>query len=263
MTRVPSTSARLTLAALAAAVALTGCATQKDLELTIAELDALRQRQQDQYRQMTARLDQRASELAASQSDLSASQTEFRAEAESIASQVARLGKEQADTNTRIQELQGNLKGLQNVSTIGLGSLSERLDHGDTQLGGRLDAQAETMEKFAMEAGARIDAHTESLTTLDKKIAELSRSIAAQQKDLAALTKKLDALGKKLSSELSALSKSVASGGGGANLAALQKQIDFLGEKLPAQVDAQAKSLKDIQSLLADLNKRVRALEGR
>ncbi|MDH4229787.1 MAG: hypothetical protein OEW11_08615 [Nitrospirota bacterium] len=256
------TPGRQTLGCLALAAALlAGCATQRDMDMAVADLTSLRQTQDEHYRALTARLDQRAGELAATQSHLSASQSEFRAESESIASQVARLGTSLAALEKDIASQDNRLKGLQNTQAVGMGALSERIDTNQTKLAGRLDAQTTTLDKFATEVGTRVDADRKDLDALTVRVATLSDSLTKQQKTLVTLAKKLDALDKKLAAAPAA-GAGEAGGGSSADVAALRKQVDFLGKQLPTQVDAQNKAIKDIQTLLSDLNKRIKALEG-
>lgn len=237
--------------------AVSGCALKSDLELTIDELNRVKQRQANLMQQ----LDIRAQSLAEQQSDLSATQGEFRSEADAISSQVSDLGRRLGTLSETLNSVALELKDLQNTQAMGMGALSGRIDASSDELG----TQTAKLDQFA--------------TTVSDRVADLAlkgqkRDTALNQinKDLVSLNKKVNDLGKKLTAELASQRKRIDAGGGGgaADVATLQKKVDLLGKKLPAAVDDQgkkvaglSKELHDIQSLLADLNNRLKKLEGR
>jgi len=118
----------------------------------------------------------------------------------------------------------------------------------------------------------QVDKQGKQVTSLASSVKTLSARDKQQEKAVADLTKKLDALGKKLTSEVSAQQQQIAKGPAAdpGEVAALKKQVDFLGDTLPKEVDGQGKrlsamekQLRDMASLLSDLNGRLKALEGR
>ncbi len=244
--------------------AVQGCALKSDLDLTIDELNAVKQRQANLMKQ----LEIRAQTLAEGQSDLSATQGEFRSEADAISSQVAGLGRRLGQLSETLKTLALELKDLQNTQAMGMGALSGRIDATAEELTERIDTQTAKLDMFATTTSDRV-------ADLAQKGQRRDASLNRLKKDLTALNKKVSTLGKKLTAELASQSKRIdagaaADGAGGADVAALKKKVDILGKKLPAAVDAQgkkvsglSKELHDIQSLLSDLNKRLKKLEGR
>lgn len=242
--------------------AVSGCALNSDLDLTIDELNRVKQRQANLMQQ----LDIRAQTLAEGQSDLSATQGEFRSEADAISSQVAGLGRRLGQLSETLKTLALELKDLQNTQAMGMGALSGRIDATAEELTERIDTQTAKLDMFATTTSDRV-------ADLAQKGQRRDASLNRLKKDLTALNKKVSTLGKKLTAELASQSKRIAAGGNGggaADVAALKKKVDMLGKKLPAAVDAQgkkvsglSKELRDIQSLLSDLNKRLKKLEGR
>lgn len=242
--------------------AVSGCALNSDLDLTIDELNRVKQRQANLMQQ----LDIRAQTLAEGQSDLSATQGEFRSEADAISSQVAGLGRRLGQLSETLKTLALELKDLQNTQAMGMGALSGRIDATAEELTARIDTQTAKLDMFATTTSDRV-------ADLAQKGQRRDASLNRLKKDLTALNKKVSTLGKKLTAELASQSKRIAAGGNGggaADVAALKKKVDMLGKKLPAAVDAQSKKvsglskeLRDIQSLLSDLNKRLKKLEGR
>jgi chromosome segregation ATPase len=260
------------VAAAALAVLLPGCALKRDLDTTVDEVVALKQRQAADRKAIMDEMDKRIGAVQSDQIDLSQSQGEFKTQTESISSQLSRLGTELSDLEKQVADLSTHLKELQNTQAIGLGSLSRRLDERGEALTTGLDTQDKKLSKFATEVSTQVDQNASQLTKLTKSVDGLSAQDKKRQADVAALGKKLDVLGQKLTGEIASQRTQIASGGGAdsGDVAALRKQVDFLGDKLPKEVDGQAKrlaaveqSLKDMQDLLADLHGRLKAIEAK
>lgn len=252
-------------------VSVGGCALKSDLDATIAELDAFRQKQAEQNRKLLDQLESRTGAIEASQSDLAVTQGEFRTESDSISSEVARIGSSVAELNRKLNEISSSLKALQNNQAIGLGALSQRLDSSGTQIEERFGTQSKKLDTFATEVSAQVDAQGQKLAQLSKDTAALKAENEQRKKDLVSLNKKINELGTRVAETLASQAKQLQAGGGGdADVAALRKQVDFLGKKLPTEVDDQSKKiaavvqeLREIQTLLADLNRRLKAIEAR
>lgn|GEM_PF-1876158 len=251
---------------------LSGCALKRDLDVTIDEVVALKRKQADDYREVKAELDRRAGRIEADQTDLTASQTEFQNQAEAIAAQLAQLGSAITTLRDQVDELSHQVKALRNDQVIGLGSLSQRVDESGAQAQGAVADQGEKLDAFATEVSGQVDAQGKQVRTLSKGVADLTARDKQRAKAVDDLSKKLDALGKKLTAEVSAQGQKISQGQGAdaGEVAALRKQVSFLGDKLPKEVDAQTKrvasmekDLRDMAALLADLNTRLKALEGR
>jgi len=259
-------------AAVALALLLPGCALKRDLDTTVDEVVALKQRQAQDRKALMAEMDRRIGAVQSDQIDLSQSQGEFKTQTESISAQLSRLGTELAALEKQVAELSTHLKELQNTQAIGLGSLSHRLDERGEGLAAGLDTQDKKLTKFATQVSTQVDQNAGQLTTLAKSVDGLTAQDKKRQADVAALGKKLDVLGQKLTGELATQRTQLATGAGAdaGDVAALRKQVDFLGDKLPKEVDGQAKrlatmeqSLKDMQDLLADLHGRLKAIEAK
>jgi chromosome segregation ATPase len=260
------------VAAAALALLLPGCALKRDLDTTVDEVITLKQQQARDRKAFMDEMDRRIGAVQSDQIDLSQSQGEFKTQAESISSQLSRLGTELSALEKQVADLSTRMKELQNTQAIGLGSLSRRLDERDETLSTGLTTQDKKLSKFATEVSTQVDQTAGQVTTLAKSVAGLTAQDKKQQADVAALSKKLDVLGKKLTGELASQRTEIATGSGAdaGDVAALRKQVDFLGDKLPKEVDGQAKrvavmeqSLKDMQDLLADLHKRLKAVEAK
>jgi DNA repair exonuclease SbcCD ATPase subunit len=260
--------------ALLAVLLLAGCAWRADLDYTVDEVMALKEKQDQEYHELKSQLDRRAGQIEASQTDLSQSQSEFRNQADSISSELARLGSAVAALQRQVEDLSQRTKDLQNTQAIGLGTLSQRLDDTGAKLETLQNAQGQKLDQFATEVSGQVDASSKELTSLSKGVKTLTARDKQREKSVADLTKKLDALGKKLTAEVAAQQKQISQApGGGADageVAALKKRVDFLGGKLPKEVDGQAKrlaklekDLRDMATLLSDLNGRLKGLEAR
>lgn len=264
------------LTPLAAAVAilllLPGCALKRDLDTTVDEVIALKQRQAADKKALMDEMDRRIGAVQSDQIDLSQSQGEFKTQTESISAQLARLGTELSSLEKQVADLSTRMKELQNTQAIGLGSLSRRLDERGEGLATGLDTQDKKLSKFATEVSTQVDQTAGQVAALAKSVDGLSAQDKKRQADVAALGKKLDVLGQKLTGEIASQRTQIATGSGAdtGDVAALKKQVDFLGDKLPKEVDGQSKrlavmeqSLKDMQDLLADLHGRLKAIEAK
>ncbi|MFQ5508258.1 MAG: hypothetical protein ACE5FN_02855 [Leptospirillia bacterium] len=252
---------------------LPGCALKSDLDLTIDEVLALKRSQQ----QMQRELQIKEEAIEEGRSELSASQTEFRAGSESISQELARLAHQLSELQVQMDDVSHRIKELKNFQTIGLGSLSKRIDEGtettqekfDVQTA-RIDTQDKKAELFATKVSEQVDSLADSLIKLSKGVSVLQQSNRNRIAENKRLNTRLDELGKKLTGELKSQESRIAAGGDGGDVSALKQKVDVLGKKLPAAVDTQGKrigavqqELHDLQSLLSDLNTRLKVLEGR
>jgi chromosome segregation ATPase len=267
----------LPLVILLGAVSLltSGCAMKRDMDLALHEIHILQQGQKKIYSDVLRQIEARSGQLEADQQYLSDTQTEFSSEADAIRGEMARLGAAMVGLQQELADASQRLKTLQNNQAIGLGSLSGRIDDAQDKLGTQIDTQGKTLDSFATEIATQVDGQATQVAKLGKVQKGLSGKAKKRDQSIADLSKTLETLGQKLSTDLSALSKRVStlpkgSGNGGADVSALKKQVDFLGEKLPAQVDKVSKKnaslasdMREYQTLLADLNKRLKALEAR
>jgi chromosome segregation ATPase len=260
------------IAACLAVLLLSACAWRSDLDYTVDEVMALKQKQSEDYRQLKSQIDQRTGRIETSQADLSQSQVEFRNQAEAISAELARLGSAVADLQRQVADLSKRNKDLQNTQAIGLGTLSKRLDETGATLETLQKNQGQKLDRFATEVSGQVDASSKQLTSLTQGVKDLTARDKQREKALGDLTKKLDTLGKKLTAEVSAQRTQIAQGSGAdsGEVAALKKRVDFLGDKLPKEVDGQArrlekleKDLRDVAALLSDLNGRLKGLEAR
>ncbi len=270
----------LLLTFLVAALGAGGCATQSDIDMTIDEINQIRSEQAIMQKQLMGRIQDKSKQLESDQSNLDAAQTEFRSEAEGMrgelaetGSSVAELRRQVAELRQQVTELVGKVKALQHNQAVGLGSLSNRIDAGNDGLTGRIDDQTKKMDSFATQVSGQVDKQVQQLTQLTKGQRAIKARDKKRDKTLSDLSATLATLGKKLTAELATQSKRIQSkpsAGKSADVAALKKKVDFLGKKLPGQIDKIGKQtagvsseLHDYQSLLADLNKRLKALEAR
>ena len=262
----------LRAAACLALLALPACAWRSDLDYTVDEVMALKQKQTEDYRALKTQIEQRAGRLEEGQADQGQGQVELRNQAQAISAELARLGTAVTALQRQVDDLSKRNKELQNTQAIGLGTLSKRLDETGATLEGLQKNQGQKLDKFATEVSGQVDASSKQLTSLTKGVQDLGTRDKQRQKDVADLAKKLDALGKKLTAEVAAQGSQIAQGSGAdaGEVDALKKQVDFLGSKLPKEVDAQTrrldkleKDLRDVAALLSDLNGRLKGLEAR
>jgi len=256
------------LAALVAIAVLSGgCATKRDLNVALHQINTIKREQAKQLEQMRGQIESRSGQLEIGQ-------TESRAEADGIRSEIARMGSMLNSLQQELTAVSQRVKTLQNNQAIGLGSLSGRVDDSREKLQDSIATQADSMDQFATRIAGQVDNQGTQVAALKKSQKQLAAKTSRNDKSLAEVSKTLNALGKKLAKELKAHSKRIdaASGGGAssADLTALNKQVKFLGDKLPKQVDKNSKAnaslateIREYQSLLGDLNKRLKALEAR
>ena len=271
----------LPVAALAALVA-TGCATTADMDLAFKELASIKRNQQRLKTHLSGELESRSAEMAQETTELTAAQLEIRAESDARSSEVARVGaqiselqRELATLSEGFAQLNERVKDIQNTQAIGLGSLSGRLDDSHAKLSEQLAAQEGKLETFGTQVAKQVDGQDTRLKPVEKNVGLLLGGAKRREGKINDLTAKLDKLGKMITAELADQSKRIDAKGatGGApsgEVTALKAQVDFLGEKIPPQIDKQGKQLSklakdvaDYRDLLADLNKRFKALEGR
>ncbi len=266
----------LSVSVLFAALAVGGCATTSDIDMTMDEINKIRREQAIMQQQLLGQIRSRSEQLESGQTNLDAAVSEFSSEAEGMRNQLAQTGtaladlrKSMAELRTELATLAGKVKELQHNQAIGLGSLSNRLDETDASLNGKVAGLEKKMDAFAEKVATQV-------AKLSKGQSAIKTQGKKRDKTVATLSKTLDTLGKKVTSELAAQNKRInaipAGGGkgGGADVKALEKKVAFLGKKLPEQVDKVSKQaatvaaeLRDYQTLLADLNKRLKALEKR
>ena len=260
-----------------AALLLPGCALKSDLDLTMSELHILKQRQIKVDKQMKQWQIAQERAAAAKDDERASVAHEFQAESQAITSEVGRLGRVVAEIQRDLGSLTSRVKDIQNTQAIGLGSLSGRIDKLAADAQGTVGEQQTKLDSFATEVSEAVDLHGTQLTDIHERMLSLSEQLAAQKAASATLNEKLDKLGTKLTGEIADQSKRIAtvgsassSGASSSQVSALQKKVDFLGTKLPKEVDKQGKrvtavkqELRDLQVLLSDLHKRLKAVESR